>query len=68
MDHYKINTENAAIPSIVNEVVFVDRASEFANYSTVTKTIESNLNIIEVEDIKKGWTNFIHWRNRPICK
>lgn len=33
--------------------MFVDGASEFANYSTVTKTIESSLNIIEVEDIKK---------------
>ena len=49
----KINTENAAIPSIINEVVFVDGASEFANYSTVTKAVGPSLNIIQVEDIKK---------------
>ena len=49
----KIDTSNAPIPSIINEVNFIDGISEFTKYGTVKKTIETNVNIINVEDIKK---------------
>ena len=49
----KIDTSNAPIPSIINEVNFIDGISEFTKYGTVKKTIEANVNIINVEDIKK---------------